>query len=235
MKKIKILSVLLLTFCLSVTGFSQIPLKFNLTAGANLPMGEFKDVYSAGVSVEAAGFYSIPVTGIDLSLSIGYNSFSFKNEYFTNLVKNKLLVGVKDFNPSWSASDIPIMVGARYNIPAVGFSPYVWGEVGVHMLSFKDRFKSGKMTASSSDPTNVSWQTNIESGSETAFGYAIGAGVLIPLVPKLKLDVNFKFNGNRAVYSKSFEVFRNSNSNFTNPELKGISFLTMRAGILIDL
>lgn len=234
MKTLKILLLALFTFIIINSSFSQTPLKLNLTGGANIPMGDFKDVYKSGVSLEGGVFYNIPFTGIDLTFTAGYKGFTFKNEYFTNLVLTKLGVGVDNFNPSWSASDIPIMVGAKYNLPLLPVSPYVWGEIGIHFLSFKDRL-TGKMTGNTNNPTTISWANSVESGSESAFGYAIGAGVSFPIVPKVAIDVNIKYNGNGGIYSKSFEVFRNSNSDFINPELKNISFITVRAGVLVTL
>lgn len=234
MNKIKVLLIAIITFLFLNNVYSQTPLKLNLTGGANIPMGDFKDVYKGGLSIEAGVFYSLPLTGIDLTLTGGYNGFTFKNDYFTNLVQTKLGVGVDGFNPSWTATDIPIMVGAKYNLPLLPYSPYLWGEVGVHFLSFKDRL-TGRMTGNTNNPTTINYAGATESGSETAFGYSIGAGVTIPLVPKISIDLNIKYNGNGGIYSKSFEVFRNSNSDFINPELKNMSYLTARVGLLVTL
>ena len=195
--KILLVAIFALVFLTNVQ--SQTPLKLNLTGGANIPMGSFKDVYKSGVSIEAGVFYSLPLVGIDLTFTAGYNGFSFKNEYFTNLVQTNLGVGVDGFNPSWTATDIPVMIGAKYNFPILPYSPYVWGEVGAHFLSFKDRL-IGRMIGNSTNPTTINLAT--ESGSETAFGYAIGAGVTIPLVPKIGIDINIKYNSNGGIYSK---------------------------------
>ena len=234
MKRFKVIFAVVLTFVFLSNAFPQTPIKLNLTGGVNTPLGDFAEQYKMGLSIEGGVFYSIPMAPIDLTLTAGYNSFTYKNEYFTNLVTAKLGVGVANFNPTWTATDIPIMVGARYTIPSPGYSPYIWGEAGLHLLSFKDRL-TGRITGNTSNPTTLSWSGNTESGSETVFGYAIGAGVTIPIAPKIGLDLNVKYNGNSAIYSKAFEVFRNSNSNFTNPEMKNMSFITARAGILITL
>ena len=84
MKNLKVLAVILFTFVFFSTVYSQTPLKLNLTVGANVPMGDFKDAYKSGLSVEGGVFFSIPLTGIDLTLTAGYNGFAFKNEYFTH-------------------------------------------------------------------------------------------------------------------------------------------------------
>jgi opacity protein-like surface antigen len=234
MNNIKVLLIAIITFIFLNISYSQTPLSLNLTGGANIPMGDFKNVYKGGLSIEAGVFYNIPLTGLDLTFTAGYDGFTFKNDYFTGLVQTNLGVGVDGFSPSWTATDVPIMVGAKYSIPLLPYSPYIWGEVGVHFLSFKDRL-TGKMTGNTNNPTTINWSNSTESGSETAFGYAIGAGVTMPLVPKVAIDFNVKYNSNGGIYSKSFEVFRNNNSDYINPELKNMSFLTARVGVLVTL
>ncbi|MCX6156786.1 MAG: hypothetical protein WCK13_03480 [Ignavibacteriota bacterium] len=234
MNNLKVLLTFVITFLFLNITYSQTPLSLNLTGGANIPMGDLKDVYKAGLSIEAGVFYGIPMTGIDLTITAGYNGFTYKNDYFTNLVQTKLGVGVDGFNPSWTATDVPIMVGAKYSIPLLPYSPYIWGEMGVHFLSFKDRL-TGKMTGNMINPTTINWANSLESGSETTFGYAIGAGVTIPLVPKVAIDFNVKYNNNGGIYSKTYEVFRSNSSDYINPELKNMTFITARAGILVTL
>ncbi len=72
MKKSGILSLLVVLFT-SISSYSQTPVRGNLTVGYNSPFGEFSDQYKGGVSVEAGIFYTVPLTGIDLTLTAGYN------------------------------------------------------------------------------------------------------------------------------------------------------------------
>lgn len=224
-----------------LTAFSgsnaQTPLSIGANVGINSPMSEFSDVYKSGFSGEAVLLYSTPAPGLDISLTIGYNSFSFKNDYFTDLVKTKLpTTGVDGFNPDWTATDIPVMVGGRFEFPAGGFSPYVTGEIGLHFMSFSDRFNGTRIIGTTSDPYKINNLNDAtESASETGFGFALGGGFLIPFAPKISLDIGVKYNYGGLVFSKQFEVFRNSTDNFTNPELKNISFITARGGIIISL
>lgn len=234
MKRLKVLFAAVIILATLSNVYSQTPIKLNLTAGANFPGGEFGNMYKTGLSIEGGVFYSIPKAPVDLTLTFGYNSFTYKNEYFTDLVTKNLGVGVTGFNPEWAASDIPIMVGVKYNFTAAGFSPYIWGETGVHLLSFKDRL-TGRVIGNSSNPTTFNLDGATESGSETAFGYSVGAGVTIPIAPKIGIDLNVKYAGNSGIFSKEYEVFRNNNSKFTNPEMKNMSFITARAGLLITL
>jgi opacity protein-like surface antigen len=233
MKKTGVFFVLILLFA-SYCSYSQTLLRGNLTAGYNLPFGEFADQYKGGVSVEAGIFYVIPVSGINLTITSGYNSLKFKNEYFTDLVKTKLNYGVSGFNVSWTATDIPIMVGARYKFPVGNIKPYVTGEVGLHFVSFTDRFSGSKITGNASDPTTFNLNGATESGSEVGIGTSIGAGIEIPVAPKISLDLNAKYNYAGVKYSKAYNVFINNSTQFTTIEMKNMSDLTIRGGIVID-
>lgn len=233
MKKISFFVLLMVLFT-SISIYSQTPFRGNLTAGMNIPFGEFADQYISGASVEAGLFYSVPITGMDLTLTAGYNGFTYKNDYFTGLVSSTLGYSVSGFNPSWTVTDIPIMVGARYKSLLGTLKPYGSVEVGLHLMSFKDRFNGQKIIGNSSNPTTLSLNGATESGSETGFGTTIGAGIEIPIAPKVNIDLNAKYNYLSAIYSKSYNVFINNNIQFTTTEKKNISYLTIRGGIVID-
>ena len=233
MKKLNIILVVLFTL-MFVNSYSQTPLSGSINLGMNVPMSTFGDVYKGGLSGEAGLFYSIPNTGIDMTLTIVYKGFKYKNDYFTGLVNTNLGVGVSTFPFDWSATVIPIMVGARYKFPAGGVKPYISGELGLHMMSFSDRFNGAQIIGNSSNPTTFQFDGTTESGSETGFGMAFGAGVEISVAPKIALDLGAKYNYGGVIYSKSYNVFRNNNSQFTTTELKNTSFVTIRGGVVIS-
>jgi hypothetical protein len=233
MKKIGIVVFLLVLFT-SICSYSQTPFRGNLTAGINNPLGNFSNLYKGGVSIEAGLFYSLPLIGIDLTLTAGYNGYKYKNDYFTGLVSTNLGATVSDFNVSWTATDIPVMVGARYKLPVGNIRPYISVEVGLHLVSFADRFNGQRLIGNSSNPTTFQLNGATESGSEIGIGTAIGGGIEIPLVPKVNLDLNVKYNYAGITYSKSYNVFRNSGSQFTTTELKNLNYVTIRGGVVID-
>lgn len=239
MKKIQIIGLLIIVFGFTSLSYSQTPFSFGLTGGANFPMSDFNDAYKMGFSVEGVGFYAFPSGSMELSLTIGYNGFSYKNEYFTDPLLNAFdVTEVKGFDVSWTATDIPVMAGIKYNIPTPVISPYFWGEIGAHFLTFSDRIKKDAIigASSSNNILNITdLQNNVESGSETAFGYALGAGITIPILPKIGLDINVKYNGNGGIFSNQYTVRRNATSSYTSTEVKNMSFLTTRLGILISL
>lgn len=234
MNKTKQIFLVMFFLLLTDISFAQTPLRGTLTLGANIPISDFNNVYKTGVSAEAGILYSLPIPGLDLTLTAGYDGFKYKNEYFTDLVYTNLGVPVSNFDADWNVTDIPIMLGARYKFPMTGFKPYVSGEVGIHIMNFSDRFSGSQVIGSSSNPASLSWKGEVESKTETGFGFAIGAGVEIPVISKLSIDINGKYNYNGITYSKSFEVFRNNNSNFVTPELKNVSYITVRGGVIID-
>lgn len=222
--------VLLLTLFVGVS-YSQSPIKIGANVGGAFPMGDFADLYKGGVSAELVLLYSLPVEGMDLTLTAGYTGLSYKYEYFTDEVNTKLGVGVLNADPEWTASSIPIMLGIRYKFPAGGFNPYLTGELGVQMMSFSDRFAPEIMNGSSSDPTNITVKT--ESKSETGFGFALGAGAEIPVAKQIAIDLGFKYGYGGVVYSNAYSVYRNNNSNYTAEELKNTGLLSARLGVII--
>jgi opacity protein-like surface antigen len=232
MKKLILLLVLLVV---SFTGtYAQTPISIGANAGGDFPMGTFTDVYKGGVSGEFVLLYSLPAPGLDLSLTVGYNGMTYKNEYFTSEFSTNLGVSVDNFTPEWKATDIPVMVGARYKFPAKGATAYMSGEIGMHFVNFDSRFNGTKMTCNSSSPATINnLSSAIESASESGFGFALGAGCLIDIAPKFAIDLGVKYNYGGLVYSKAYNVFRNSTSQYTSEELKNISFVTARIGAII--
>ena len=232
MKKFFSIIVLLVTFCFASNSYSQNKLLIN--AGANIPMGTFGDSYKTGPSAEI-GFvaFSLPASKLDLVVSAGYNSFSYKNDYFINQVKTNLGVGVTGFSPDWKASNISIMAGGRIKMSTGKFVPYAEGQLGFSMFSFSDRL-TGQINASSSDPSNVSLNGATESGSETGLGAAFGLGTEISVAPKLALDFGVKYNYSGVTYAKVYKVFRNNNSQFTTQELKNPSYVTAKIGVVVN-
>jgi opacity protein-like surface antigen len=234
MKKI-ISAVSILIIVLSTNLYSQTPFSVGAKVGADIPLGDFSNLYKGGVGGEVGLYYSTPFPGLALSLTIGYDGFKYKNAYFTTLIENNFGVPVSNFSPSWTATDIPVMVGAKYSLPIGTSDAYVTGEVGLHLMNFSDRLMAGQINVSSSNPLNIVTAKYSESSSETGFGFALGGGVEIPIVPKIALDIAVKYNYSGITYSKSYTVFRNNNEQFTTNELKNISYATAKLGVIIHL
>lgn len=202
--------------------------------GANMPAGDFSNVYKAGPSAQLGFvFFSLPIINIDLSISAEYNNFSFKNDYFSDEVRKNLGVSITDFNPDWKATDFSLIVGGRLRLPGLILNPYGEAQVGVHFMNFNQRF-TGQINASSSDPANISLNGATESASETGFGTAFGIGTEITIIPKMTIDLGFKYNYAMLTFSKSYTVFRNNNSQYTAPEMKNVSYLSAHVGLIVS-
>lgn len=230
MKKLSMLLLLLTLF--AGISYAQSPIKIGANVGGAFPMGTFADVYKGGVSAELVLLYSLPVEGMDLTLTAGYTGLKYKYEYFTDEVAAKIPgYAVANPDPEYTASSIPIMLGVRYKFPAGGFNPYLTGELGLHMMSFSDRFAADKMIGSSSNPTTLAFKNVSE--SETGFGFGVGAGVEIPVAKQIAVDLGFKYNYGGLVYSKAYNVFLNNTDQYTAEELKNTGLLSARLGVVI--
>lgn len=229
----KSILILLLLYAL-LPAHSQIPIKFGVNFGGAYPVGTFADLYKGGISLEAVGYYSLPVKGLDLSLTVGYNEFKYKYEYFTKEVYSKLGVWVTNYNPEWTAFSVPVTIGARYKFELKGVNPYIITGVGVHLISFNERFSAKKIIGNSSDPTTLTFDGVTEAKNETGFGFNFGIGAEVPVGDNLSLDLLVKYDFGAVVYSNAYSVFRNNTSQFTADELKNIGLICGRIGIVYN-
>jgi hypothetical protein len=236
MKNFILILVIGIILSTSVSAFAQSPYSGSLNIGANMLMGNFKKVYKSGASVEAGIFYALPYPGMKFTFTVGYNGFKYDESYFKNLVLEKTDEAVVDFYPDWSATDIPIMIGARYKFPSNDISTYLSCELGVHYISFNSRFNGSKLLGNDTLMTVKFSNTDLctESKAEIGFGASLGAGFEIPIVPKVNLDFGLKYKYCGVLYFKSFEVLTSNGLSFVAPELKNISYITIKAGVVVD-
>jgi len=227
--------IILIIFIFIVkSGISQTPFRASLSIGPNSALSDFSNQYKGGVSVVGGALYSLPKTDIDLSLLIGYNSFTYKNEYVNGLVLTNLGLTIDNFTYKWTASDIPIMVGARFKFPSGTLKPYLAAELGLHYVQFKDRFSGDTMTASTSTPP-VIYFSKIETANEIGFGFGLGMGFEFNIYPKLNIDLSAKYNYGKINCTKAYTVFLNQDNKFTTTPLNKLSYFTIRAGFVVDL
>lgn len=78
-------------------------------------------------------FIRLPLPGLDFTFTIGYNAYTYKNDFFLQQVSTNFPGYTSDFNADWKASDIPVML-CQVTSAHSGLSPYVSGEIGVHMM-----------------------------------------------------------------------------------------------------
>lgn len=237
MKKLFCVTVLIIILSFPVFNYAQTPLSASLNVGANVLMGDFKKVYNTGASVEAGLFYALKYPGLKFTFTVGYNGFKYNSGYFNDLVRGNTERAVVNYYPDWSAIDIPFMIGARYRAPSDDITVYISGELGVHFINFSSRFNGNRLlgndTLMTIKFTNDDYCT--ETKMQIGIGASLGAGFEIPVAPKVNLDFGLKYKFCGVTYFKSFEVLTNTGLSFIAPELKNMSYITLKAGVVVDL
>jgi opacity protein-like surface antigen len=234
MKKLALAFIIILM--ISGNLYSQLPISLSAKAGTNMTFGSFNDAYKNGLSWDLSVYYSTPLPGLDLSASLGHDGFKYQSTYLADQVSaNFTGVTLTGFSPDWTASDMNILFGAKFTLPVGTTKTYLTAEGGVHFVNFADRLKGQRINGSSNTQMTIDLTNNTESVSQSAFGYAIGGGMEIPIVPKVALDISLKYNYTGVKFSNAYTIFRNNNEQFTVSELKNMNYLTVRGGIIIHL
>lgn len=178
----QLISVILLAVLF--TGFinAQSKMAVGVQGGIAIPMGDFGDAADLGFGGQGNFAYKVS-PNLQVTGSVGYLYWSYKTD--------------GDF-ASGSFSSVPVLAGIRYTFPAKGFTPYVMAQLGVHFVSSSFEFEVDPFDfltkTSGSESVNATMETQEFSDSSTEFGFGAGAGFLLPLGPKLDLDVNATFN-----------------------------------------
>jgi hypothetical protein len=233
MKKIRIEIFLMILF-MSVCSYSQTPFKLKVSAGMTNPVQDFANYYDEGISIEAGLQYSLPIQGLDLTFTTGYNGFKFNYKYFRDEIYESFGVDASNADFDWKITDIPILFGGKYTLDTKGIKPYLAGDIGLHIMSFSERFNGQKVSCSSGSPTTVSYTGAIESATEVGFGASLGPGFEVPFSSTVSLDVSGKYNYSYLTYSKSY-IVKYNNSNFVTPTKNTVGFVTIRLGLAINL
>lgn len=169
----------LFTIIVLFAGFinAQSKMAVGVQGGIAIPMGDFGDAVDLGFGGQ--GNFAIDVSPfLQVTGSIGYTTWSYKTNSVTT---------------SGSFSTVPLLAGIRYTFPAIGFKPYLMAQLGAHFISSKITYDYIILLVKSNGTSNA--QATYEySESSTKFGFGAGAGFLLPLGPKLDLDVNATFN-----------------------------------------
>ncbi len=162
---------------------AQSKMALGVQGGIAIPMGDFGDAVDLGFGGQGNFAYTVS-PNLQVTGSVGYLTWSYKTD--------------SDI-ASGSFSTVPVLAGIRYSFPAKGFAPYVMAQLGVHFWSSSfeidlDPLYDGMFKTSGTNSVNATQATYEFSDNGTEFGFGVGAGFLLPLSPKLDLDVNATYN-----------------------------------------
>ena len=159
---------------------AQSKMAVGVQGGIAIPMGDFGDAVDLGFGGQGNFAFTVSPS-LQVTGSLGYNTWSYKTE--------------SDI-ASGTFSSVPLLAGIRYTFPSKGFEPYVMAQLGVHFISSKFEINYDPLLFKTNgvSSTNATQATYEFSESSTKFGFGAGVGFLLPLGPKLDLDVNATFN-----------------------------------------
>lgn len=226
MKRLFIITILLLT---GLT-YSQSKMSVGIGGGLQLPSGLFSNYYGTGFNFEGGLDYELS-TNFDLGLSLGFMNHSFSVENANKRFKELFGSNAPEFNEfDAKFSAFQIKVGGKYYFTPEGFRPYAMLEFGMNFLT-RDTIKSSTSINGNPDKITVN---QVESTSESVTGVGIGLGFLLPLSPKINLDVAAKYS---FVGYEFNEEYRYTSGGSTT-EIKNnetVAFFVIRAGIRFTL
>lgn len=163
MKRLTVLTMLFIAMLTPAFAQSGQPWKkqLNLDLGIQFPGGDLSN--QAGLATGWGGattfYYQLLTRQTFLSLGIGYYSF-----------------GVGSTNSNTTVTEIPLLLGVRYNFALTGFQPYIGAEFGAYIGSVKvgDQVVDGSVG--------------------TDFGIQPKAGFRLPISPGFDFDASVKFH-----------------------------------------
>lgn len=141
--------------------FAQSNFSFNIGVDGALPVGDLSDASKFGVGGTLKGFYGLTEES-KLGLNVGYIHFPGKDNNDMIKVKSAL---------------IPILVDYRYHFQNLYVEPQAGVTVVTSKVKYDMDFGEGQMSGT-------------EKSNTTAFGYAIGAGVMLN-----NLDISARYQG----------------------------------------
>jgi opacity protein-like surface antigen len=154
-----VLAAALVTGSASLAGAQAVaarPVSLGISAGANIPQGDFADIYGAGYLVAGHMKLRPAASPLGLRFDLGYSSNGIKSE-FEDVVDSDLSI-------------ISGFANVVYEFPVTSTTirPYVLGGLGLGSLKISATGDFGGGSVS-------------ESERQTKFGFQVGGGVEIPL------------------------------------------------------
>lgn len=166
--------LLLFFFVASISLFAQESNKaIELNGIVSIPIGDFNDIAKVGFGASGSYLYKLS-NNFEAIGSVGFITWG----------GDKIEVGNTSVEATESAMTIPILFGGRYYLDNNIFTPYISGEIGMHIFS-----SSGtKAIISGIETDKIDGETNVY------FGFGLGGGTTYQLDKSVFLDAGLQYN-----------------------------------------
>ena len=144
-----------------------------LNGTISVPIGDFNDIAKIGFGISGTYFYELS-NNFEAKGSIGFISWG----------GDKISIGNTSVEATESAVTIPILFGGRFYLDHNIFTPYITGELGMHIFSSS----ATKAVFAGIESDKIDGETNVY------FGFGVGGGVKYQLDTTVFLDANLQYN-----------------------------------------
>ena len=167
-------TLLLLFFTISNLLFAQENDKaIRINGIISIPIGDFNDIAKIGFGASGTYLYKLS-NNFEAKASIGFISWG----------GDKIEIGNTSIEATESAMTVPILLGGRFYLDNNIFSPYVTGELGMHIFSSS----ATRAVVSGLETDQIDGESNVY------FGFGFGGGVKYKLDTSVFLDANLQYN-----------------------------------------
>jgi opacity protein-like surface antigen len=139
----------------------------------SFPIGDFNDIAKVGFGASGTYMYRLS-NNFEATGSIGFITWG----------GDKIEVGNTSFEATESAMTIPILFGGRFYLNKNIYTPYISGELGMHIFSSS----ATKAVVGNIETDKIDGESNVY------FGYGIGGGTTYQLDTRVFLDANLQYN-----------------------------------------
>lgn len=166
--------LLLIFIVISISLFAQENDKsIRINGIISMPVGDFNDVAKIGFGASGTYLYKLS------------NNFQAKGSIgFVSWGGDKISIGNTSIEATESAMTIPILIGGRFYLDNNIFSPYITGELGMHIFSSS----TTKAVVSGFETDRINGDTNVY------FGLGFGGGTIYQLDTSVFLDATLEYN-----------------------------------------
>ncbi len=140
----------------------------------SIPIGDFNDIAKVGFGASGTYLYRLS-NNFEATGRIGFITWG----------GDKIEVGNTSFEATESAMTIPILFGGRFYLDKNIYTPYISGELGMHIFQL---LQLQKLLFGNIETDKIDGETNVY------FGFGIGGGTTYQLDTRVFLDASLHYN-----------------------------------------